>query len=571
MQVPKLTPLTWAGLGLVALAYTLLYYHPMLGGTYRFNDDVAQHYLWLFAEYYDLPWQESMYARTSAVIQPWGVYAVMKVLGQFLPPLEVARYGVILLALVTAGYGTALLRRFMPLVLALAISLFTVHLSFAVTIGFLARAYMIPLLLVFAYYLLTEKPWGVAGALLAAALFYPPALILNLAILGVFELMNLLGYLFFGRGRRCSPPTPRRGELGQGAGDVATPPWRWWWIYGLTAVLTFGLAWAQAATVKAHPDLGNFLPRADLLGLPEFQAQGRVPVTNGMNTPVSFFVGYFANYYLRSPFAPWFEMAVPFLALVLGIVHRAKLGRLGRYLLVLTLCSAGLFYFAQLVFPLLFLPDRFMTYPWNMLATLVIGFLAAGVYHLLPRPWWAVVLALAVLAYANYQRTPAGLFGYGDLESELPLYNALAGLPPTAVIAAPPEIASWMPLMDHHLPFISNESAHLLYFEHYHPYVMTRFSDWASAITRPTGELADVVAFLDKYHIDYLVVDRDQLRRKYSGLWSPHREAYTVALDSARQSPALLGIPDSIGTLLPPHYHLLSRDDLESQLPSAQQ
>jgi len=50
----NLRPWHWLIITLVALGYTWFYYRPMLAGPYVLNDDMVQHYLWLFVDHYGL-------------------------------------------------------------------------------------------------------------------------------------------------------------------------------------------------------------------------------------------------------------------------------------------------------------------------------------------------------------------------------------------------------------------------------------------------------------------------------------------------------------------------------------
>ncbi|MEM9528708.1 MAG: hypothetical protein AAGA31_18990, partial [Bacteroidota bacterium] len=292
MEQPQPTPISrlgWLGIGVIALAYAYLYYQRTLNGPFRFSDDVAQHYLWLFGEFYDTSWRDGFYASASGALQPWGYYALLKIIGQFVDPLTISRYGVFATALLTVTYATALFRRFVPLTLAVASSLVLFHYSLDIAQGFLARGFMIPLLLISGYYLVRQdRPWGLAGSLLAAALFYPPALVINITVLGFFK----LGELFvWWRARRM--------QSGEERAEKVDFPLKHWAILGGATAFSLLLIWLHSLGVKAHPSLGNFLPLEVLLSAPEFGGAGRVAMTNVMNTSLDFFINYFAERYLK--------------------------------------------------------------------------------------------------------------------------------------------------------------------------------------------------------------------------------------------------------------------------------
>ncbi|MEO0733971.1 MAG: hypothetical protein AAFZ52_14125 [Bacteroidota bacterium] len=569
MTSPKtrnLSIIAWCTIALIALAYTYVYYHRTLNGPFRFNDDVAQHYLWLFGEYYDADWQDGFYARASAALQPWGYYLLLKFCGWFIDPLTISRYGVFALALGTVGYATALFRRFVPVALAVGAGLVVFHYSLLITTGFLARGFMIPLLLAFGYYLvLGERPWQLGGTLVVSALFYPPALVINLTILGLFSLAELLfshcGCLrWWARSQvRRKVPPEKRTKL----------PLRSWGIYAGSAVLSLLLIWLHSRGVKASPELGDFLPRETLLNAPEFSAQGRVAVTNVMNTDLGFFIRYFTDRYLPSDFAPHFGRIVLFLALAAGLFHWRQLGRLTGWAAALAATTLLLFLFAQAVFPLLFLPDRFIVYPWLLLTGVVLFLVTAGIYRLYPRPWLSTLLVVLLLSYAHYNRDPQG-FGFVGLDDadKYEFYDAIRALPPEANIVAPPEVASWFPAMAQRMPFLSTETAHALYFSRYHDYVMPRFADYAEAISTRGDDLEPVRDFMDKWELDYLLIDVEKLRRRQHDLWAPHKAVFEASKDQLGPGElfTLEKIPEDVGVWIRKRHRILSRNDLNLTL-----
>lgn len=101
----------WLAIAAVTLGYTWFYYQPMLAGPHVLNDDMVQHYLWLFVDHFDLNWKDTFYADASAAIQPRGFYYLLWLLGRVFDPLTISRGGPFLISLLTVGYGVASLRR----------------------------------------------------------------------------------------------------------------------------------------------------------------------------------------------------------------------------------------------------------------------------------------------------------------------------------------------------------------------------------------------------------------------------------------------------------------------------
>jgi hypothetical protein len=143
------------------------------------------------------------------------------------------------------------------------------------------------------------------------------------------------------------------------------------------------------------------------------------------------------------------------------------------------------------------------------------------------------------------------------------IFEAIAQLPEDALVALPPHLANQVPIFAHRNVFISYESAHALYFKNYHNYVIPRYSDYISAMTATGGDLMGTVAFMGKWGIDYLVIDRDQLREGKFSAFVPFRRQFEDRLqDTDVEERTLLHLPDSLGTLLRERLHIVSREEL---------
>ncbi len=553
---PKVTFWQWLAIGVVTLAYTWCYYQAMLAGPLRLNDDMVQHYLWLFVDHFDLDWKDTFYADASAAIQPRGFYWLLWGLGRFVDPLTISRGGPFLISLLTVGFGVALLRRYTHLFIAVAGSLLAVHLGFHSSVGFVARSFLMPLLLAFGYYLLRQdQPWGVAFTTVASALFYPPALLINGGIFACWKLAELCVWGWTsGRGRRVPADD---NKAGWGAA-----PFRHWPVYLLGFGLALLVVWWHAERVAMHPSLGGYLERVKLISWPEFHSGGRVGIYTAVKGDVASLIKYLFQANFHSPFGAWFAYAVVALAGVVTIKYRKSSGALGAWLLLMAV-AAGIFYVvARHWFPLLFLPDRYLVYPWRLWTPMVLTLLLAAGWRYWPRWWTAALLAAALLGYGYYRQTPAEL-PYSNEEGREELFATLRALPEEALIALPPALASQVPVFCHRNVFISHESAHALYFKNYHEYVMPRFHDFVEAYTLTGDQLPAVVAFMDKWGIDYLLVDRNQLQAGWLRTFEPFQRQFKEKwTDAGSENLTLLNVPDEAGQLIQQRLHLLSREDI---------
>lgn len=543
----------WAVLAAVTLGYTWFYYRKMLSGPLVINDDMVQHYLWLFVEHFELNWKDTFYADASAAIQPRGFYWLLKTLGLVLDPVTISRAGPFLISLLTVGFGVAFLRRFTHIFIALAGCLLAAHLGFHSSVGFVARAFFIPLILAFAYFQIgKEQPWGVAAVALCSALFYPPALLLNG---GIFALCKLGQLIIWWRARWMQRKV-------EGAERVSSPL-QYWYVYLLGFGLALLVVWLHAQRVADHPALGGYLDREYLTSWAEFKSNGRVNIATVVLGDVPSLLWYLLVANFRSPFSNDIVYFVLALAGGLTLWHRRWLSQPGWWLLAFAGTAMLLYFIAREYFPLLFLPDRYLVYPWRLWAPMILTLIVAGFWRFHPKTWLAGVLSLCLLGYGYYRQSPDNL-PTTTQEGRETMFAAIRALPEDALIAAPTNLADQIPVFAHRNVFISNESAHALYFKNYNGYVMPRFHDFMTAYTTTGDSLRNVVDFMDKWEVDHLVIDRKQLRAGWMSTFEPHESYFDERIKASDpEERVLLNLPDSVGTLLKERLHIVSRQDLE--------
>jgi hypothetical protein len=543
----------WAVLAAITLGYTWFYYRKMLSGPLVINDDMVQHYLWLIVEHFELGWKDTFYADASAAIQPRGFYWLLKTLGLVLDPVTISRAGPFLISLLTVGFGVAFLRRFTHLFIALAGCLLAAHLGFHSSVGFVARAFFIPLIMAFAYFLIgREQPWGVAAVALCSALFYPPALLLNG---GIFALCKLGELIIWWRGRRMQKKV-------EGAEQVPFPL-QYWYVYLLGFGLALLVVWLHAERVADHPALGGYLDHEYLTSWAEFRSNGRVNIAAVVLGDVPSLFRYLLVANFRAPFGSNFAYFLLALAGGLALWHRRRLSQPGWWLLAFAGTATVWYFIAREFFPLLFLPDRYLVYPWRLWAPMILTLIIAGFWQFHPKTWLAGVLAVCMLSYGYYRQSPDNL-PTTTQEGRETLFAAINALPEDALIAAPTNLADQIPVFTHRNVFISNESAHALYFKSYNDYVMPRFHDFMEAYTTTGDSLIEVVNFMNKWGVDHLVIDRKQLRSGWMPTFEPHQGYFNERIEASEpEERTLLNLPDSVGVLLKKRLHLVSRQDLE--------
>jgi hypothetical protein len=272
---------------------------------------------------------------------------------------------------------------------------------------------------------------------------------------------------------------------------------------------------------------------------------------------------YFFVSNLKTPFGRWSVYAILFLLVLFTGLKKSSLGKVGGWLIAMGVVTIALYFVARELFPLLFLPDRYIAYPWRLWAAMLFVFPLAAIWSYYPKTWLAAVFAVLLLAMGYYRQTPAEM-PVSTQEGREELFAAISALPEDALIVLPPNLANQVPVFTHRNVFLSQESAHALYFRNYHAYIMPRHHDFVEAFTANDGSLDTVVAFMDKWDIDYFVVDRNQLRESWlrSG-FAPFQDQFKNRLiDIELTERSLHNLPDTAGLLIQDRLHLISREEL---------
>ena len=506
----------WLALLLLLLSATAYFFWGNAGylaDQLRVQQDAVQHFLWL----YDGAWGADFYARASGVIQPWGYKAVVALMGQFTDPLTVSRYGPLLLVWLTVSLSFGILRQFYPLLYAAAGALLVNHFGMKIMVGFLAHAWCVPVLLGYGYALVVvRKPWATGLALVLSALIYPPALLVNAGISGCWVLWR----------------TIQRPKL------LLT---HWPLVVGLLAAV--GIAGLQSWYVQRAPQIGPLFDQESLLSMPEFRGGGRVNFRSMATQASDRYFRFFLHKYLPLADGRWFAWLVVVTFAVTSWINYRKLGRLSFWLAAWAISTVLLFIVAKPLIPLLFIPDRYVDYPWLPLAPLLVIVCTGWFVLKWSRRWVTGLASAAILAYGLHYRHPTTL-PYVAAKHDRELYTAVAALPDTVTVAGPPTIMSQVPMLSRRSVVVTQEAAHALYFRRYYDYVTPRLEDQLIAYTAPADSIQRVVEFAEKYGVDHFIVSPKHLNGGKSYAFEPHNQRYAAAVrDRSPKDFALLTIP----------------------------
>jgi hypothetical protein len=460
--------------------FVFLWAHgPSLGRPFVVNDDVRQQLFWM--ERWRDPglFPTDLLARYAEHYVPWGVRALYRLAAVAVDPLSFSKVlaGVLFVALVGLGFGVGVKLGGRRAGWAMAGLLWLTPFFLDQSSGGLARAFVAPVLALFALGWLGQRALLMAAALVAGALFVPYAFLLCAAAW-------LLGLLASLRVRECA-------VCRQGSARVA--------------VL---LGAALSAALAADFGRAGFGPLAtgETVRGAVFGAEGRYPLL-----PFASPLFELVLYPLRG-LAPFQELGATGGALILGAIfvilfaglaRAPRLQRSQRIALSLWLLASCLLYVLSLVVALrLFFPSRFLEYTAQF-------FVAGGVALALSRIWptrrgaraagVVAVLLAAILGAARLRGV-----GLTDFSDASPIAARLAATRKDALFAGHPY------RMDNVLTF--GRRRVLASYELAHPWstglwrqLEPRLHDLFAAYY--AGDRAIVDRVSARYGIDYWVVD----------------------------------------------------------------
>ncbi len=463
----------------------------------------------------------------AAIYDPPGWKAVYWLGTLFTDPFTISKLLPFGLLLVLVWHGYQLGRHFGGRVLGAATVIALVHCTFLWNrmAGGHARSFGYPLMVMFLRYAATGCERRALGTLLLQALFYPSAF-----VVAAPAWMSVIA---------------RKGW----------PAWRRFALVG-------GLAVAIVAVAQlGDPRLGNPPTRAQAATLKQMKPGGPQPYY-----PLPAALGSIADVLevpWRSDGGWWRGIDSPpvhatlVLSLLAGVIFlaRRRLARVPLVFATLALSSLGMFGLAYALAYRLYLPDRMLLYSWPPLVLL--GLPLAVYLALEPRlgeraaPVAAsVVVAFLVIACGDGLPRSENLTDFTAHDSAAIRY--VATLPRDILVATQPERASFVQTFALRRTLFS-ASLNVPFYYGYAVEMEQRIDAFYRAYYAP--DLATVARFVERYHVDYLILDeRDfgpdaRRRARYYEPWQ------TLAGQLLDRGPA-----DSLALAHPPTASIAFRD-----------
>lgn len=484
-KVLLLTGALLFGLALACLVERDIFFNP-----YAINDDVRNQIYWmaqiLNPNYFRQDYIAGYF--TQPVLVSPILELIYSALTPWISPLQLSQWMPFPLVLLATLFLFKFCERYCNAVYAFW-SCFAFNCSiwiFKNMAGGLSRAFIYPLLFL-GLWLMSINNWvGVTIALLLSALIYPPAFLL-MVVLILVELLRFYGKDAYLKQRLMSLLTGIGGSL-------LLLQWR-------SSQNLSGNLFGQLSSNQSTEGLRDFFGGGRIVLFPWGNLSAHWPAPFQLIAEI---VERFPHLYILIPTGVFL--------LVLYAYHRFLRQHLGSLLIPgkiwrLLLSSAILYIIAWACLFYLYVPERYLQYTLPLIPTFIFGTL----FYRLQQVWQPK----ALLVFLALTLIITSLFWRDDLMApkshERELFRYLSALPIQAMIAAPPGLASNIPLYSFRSVYISNE-AYIPFHQRYFYTVKDRFKQWLSAYYTDNPQV--LAKFIRRNHVDYLVVQSDDFSRK---------------------------------------------------------
>ncbi len=291
--------------------------------------------------------------------------------------------------------------------------------------------------------------------------------------------------------------------------------------------------------LEDHP-FGNLVTRADMQDRVEFTKHGRYRIL-----PTTALWTRFERHW-ENPF----HLSIALLAVL--FLGRGAF-RLPRGLYALLAASIVMYYLADVSVMRLYLPSRYIRRAFPLFTCLVAGVWWARIYYDLKRSkpamgaqWQTrrlmpLVVGTALLAGVGVREFAGELEpgAHTHVYDRHDLYAAIRALPGRPMIAAWPRLASELPLMTGRTVLVNKEQAHPWWTNLWDEVTERTHEFWRAYYTADPDEFRRVV---DKYGIDYWIVEHRYFSANYLRRRKVHFEPFKAWLNQLRRDPRpLLG------------------------------
>lgn len=485
---------------------------------YVINPDSFQHTYWM-QQFRDKElFRDDLLTDYAKSMQPWGLIGFYWLSSHIADPLVIAKIVPLILMPVSSLYLFRLVCRFAHVYVAFMASLLFIlsPVFLSIVVGGHARAFALPLLIIFLYYLVTRDDRKCRLVLIVQSLFHPMSFLVG-------GLTYLLSFIEFRDKRLFWRASPSK-------------------VASAAATLILGLAiLAGNYVLRINSSVGSLVLQGRVRGLTAAPAVLDLASLPSMGPLVKSIVSHaivpFTSILVRYPEAlkrmkpgPYTDIAVIGALSALAVVLAGAIlkGRLSLPRELLYVLAAGVVWYkiAELARYRLYIPDRYLL----VVPVLSVILFSLGVYQLLCKldlQKWSGPTIVATFFFislhfnlskgvglsdfsARYYYDNAALISSMSLSNRL--YSYLGQLPKDVLIAAHPSLANPIPAFSARKVLV-NAELFRPWPDQYWRAVKQRTVDFFRAYY--AEELSEVYGFCNTYGVDYLVVDRRHFQDPY--------------------------------------------------------
>lgn len=472
---------TWRDIGVV-IGFSLVFFLWNQGGSiinrYVINDDAAQHTVWAYKYTGNHNFQEhDVIVETSETIQPYGIYAIHRLLSPFFEPLQYVIVMSFITLLTACFYLFFFLKKALNFRLAVIGFILLCSIILERMVGFHSRAFAFLFISAFVYYTGQGSYYAAALILFLSSLFYPSSFLLCAFTVGFYFAANYM----------------LKNDIGIRLSHLLSG----------VAALGFGfiIISIHKYQIEKSALLGSFFSFDEISRKEIFTGEGRVPLMEQVQPVWSSFGELFAENLIIS------IISLVFISLYLYFLYKKRNAESYDLLIVSYMFSGLILYFlARLFFFQLFIPTRYLKYTFSVfmvLALLRIVFLSS---IKLKKPFIFVpLLAIAIFFAAHTSRKR--LVNYSKNSD---IYQAINKIQKKALIAGPFGVCNQIPVFCRQSVLFSYEASHSMYFEKSYTIFHQRIKAFIKAYLANDAEV--IKNFVDKYDVDIIIIDKKFFR-----------------------------------------------------------
>lgn len=498
-----------------------------LTNPYLVNDDVRQQIYWMQQWTHPELFQHDILTQYARNYVPWGVQAVYWLASPWINPVQFTKVVGGILYVATGGflYGLGISCRdrlaavFMVCIYCLSAPMMNI-LS-----GGLAQSFGLPILAGYLFFLSRENFWGGGVIILLASLLNPYIFALCCATHGII-LFYQLSTTVIAQAKTPDGPDLRQltdkkniqvGGKDQSYIRLSLPPSNRFSLTSrqrtmlgslLPIILGLGLLILKYQ-FNSPAGLGKLVTLADMTGKIEYTAAGRYEII-----PVPSFVFELIR--------PWHTFLGNFVVVpIILFIGAAFLAFTWRSTVAIQVAPFKVFIYlgiaswlmhnlADLFLMQLFLPRRYVEFPWYIFNCVALGLIARIILgKKFPQTKQLIALSLALFVIASVAMWHVGIYDYSGQKN---LYNFLESTPPSSLMAGNPEVMDNVVTFARRKALVTYELSHTWY-KGYWQIIRERTYDFFQAYYAAEPSL--IQNFCRKYQIDFLIVRDQDFSKEY--------------------------------------------------------